>query len=255
MTPRFHLVIPCFHESGRIGAFLEELCEEADRAGDVSILVVEDGSGEAEQRRMLELVGHAAEKHPCLKPPLLLPANVGKGGAVHAGWRAHQGGDWLAFVDADGSCSATETMRLMARARALPEPGRAFFASRVRMLGRRIERHLHRYLMGRLYADTVAILLGIPVHDSQCGLKLVPRTAYERVATLLEIHGFGFDIELLAALVDSGCPVEEVPIDWHEVQGGKLKLFRDALAMFGDILKVRRKRRTPEWRDTMVRVR
>jgi glycosyltransferase involved in cell wall biosynthesis len=212
------------------------------------MLVVDDGSGAEEQARMQALVENLRKNHPHLRSPLMLPANLGKGGAVHAGWKEHQGEEWLGFVDADGACSATETMRLIAMARGLTGHERALFASRNHLLGHRIERHWYRDFIGRMHSLIVSFLLRIPVHDSQCGLKLVPRRAYDRIMPLLQVEDFGFDIELLSALVDSGCPVEEVPIDWHEVGGGKLRLFRDAWKMFCDILKVRRRRKTASWR-------
>lgn len=247
MTPRVHLVIPCYVESGRIVAFLEELCRLSAREGGVSILIVEDGSGAEEQRKIQELSDRLRKDHSHLRPPLMLPANLGKGGAVHAGWKAHQGEEWLGFVDADGASPAGETMRLIALARERRDGERALFASRTHLLGHHIERHWHRDVIGRVHAMIASVLLGIHVHDSQCGLKLVPRSAYERVAPLLQVEDFGFDIELLAALVDSGCEVEEVPIDWHEVRGGKLRLFRDAWKMFRDILIVRQRRKTSAW--------
>ncbi len=247
MNGHVHLVIPCYCESGRIGAFLAELCVLAAQEGGVSILVVDDGSGAEEQRRMQALVESMRAQHPHLLPPLMLPKNRGKGGAVHAGWKAHQGEEWLGFVDADGACPAAETMRLIAMAREKRSTPRAVFGSRTHLLGHRIERHWHRALIGRAHSWIASMFLHIPVHDSQCGLKLVPRSAYTRIAPLLRIDDFGFDIELLAALVDSGCAVEEVPIDWHEVRGGKLRLLKDAWKMFCDILEVRRRRTTEEW--------
>lgn len=247
MSARVHLVIPCYLESGRLGAFLKELCERTAREGGVSILIVEDGSGTEEQRKIKTLADALRMDHPHLRPPLMLPSNVGKGGAVHAGWKASEGEEWLGFVDADGACSASETMRLITMARALEGREHALFASRNHILGHRIERHWHRDMIGRVHSMIVSLLLGIHVHDSQCGLKLLPRNAYAHVAPLLQVEDFGFDIELLAALVDSGCVVEEVPVDWHEVGGGKLRLFRDAWRMFADILKVRQRRKTPAW--------
>jgi glycosyltransferase involved in cell wall biosynthesis len=249
MSTSVHLVIPCYKESGRIGAFLEELCSLSGGECGISILVVDDGSGAEEQERMQALVDTMRGDHPHLRPLLMLPANVGKGGAVHAGWKAHQGEQWLGFVDADGACSATETMRLISMTRELAGHERALFASRNHLLGHRIERHWYRDFIGRVHSRIVSILLDIPVHDSQCGLKLVPRRAYDRIMPLLRVEDFGFDIELLAALVDSGCPVEEVPVDWHEVDGGKLRLFRDAWKMFCDILKVRQRRNTAAWHE------
>jgi dolichyl-phosphate beta-glucosyltransferase len=80
------------------------------------------------------------------------------------------------------------------------------------------------------------------VYDSQCGLKLIPRTHFEPLVSKLTIHGFAFDVELLAALLDSGCAVHEVPISWHETPGGKVHLLRDSFRMARDVWRVRQGR-------------
>jgi hypothetical protein len=90
-----------------------------------------------------------------------------------------------------------------------------------------------------VYASLVSELLDIPVYDSQCGLKLVPRLCFQAVQARLKIHGFAFDVELLVALLDSGCAVHEVPISWHEIQGGKVHLLRDPVRMARDVLKIK----------------
>ena len=241
------LTVPCFRESERLPAFLPELCREMMRLGTVEILVVDDGSGAAETAATRTLVEQLRPNHPCLRPLLELPENLGKGGAVYAGWaHASSDADWLGFVDADGSCSPAETARLIRLAQASsPTPSApALFASRVKMLGRHVERQFKRHLIGRIYATLVSELLGIPVYDSQCGLKLVPRPAYTAVADHLSIHGFAFDVDLLTALLDHGTPVHEVPIDWVEVPGGKVRLIRDSLRMLRDILAIRQHRRS-----------
>lgn len=237
MNSQVVLVIPCFRESGRIGPFLQDLQRELACDTDVRVQVVDDGSGKEEAERLREMVDAARIQWPALRPLLQLPANVGKGGAVYAGWAANEGEDWLAFTDADGACSAREVKRLLAMRRE-----GALFASRIMMLGHSIQRHWHRHLLGRVFATIASELLHIPVYDSQCGLKLVPRSAWEAIRPRLHLNGFSFDVELLCALLDSGCPVREVPIDWHEVPGGKVRILRDSCRMFRDVLSVRRHR-------------
>lgn len=236
MNPRVLLVIPCFHESGRIKPFLRELKEVFASDDDVSVLVVDDGSGDEEVSKMKLIVEAEREGWSGLRPLLSAP-HEGKGGAIYTGWAANQGEDWLAFVDADGSSSAHEVKRLLA----MRGEG-ALFASRIKMLGRSIERYWYRHLLGRVFATLVGELLKVPVYDSQCGLKLVPRAAFEKVSAGLKLRGFTFDVELLCALLDSGCRVTEVPIDWSEVSGGKVKLLRDSFRMGRDVLEIRRSR-------------
>jgi dolichyl-phosphate beta-glucosyltransferase len=229
-----HLVVPCYRESARLPVFLPELCAAVDQFEGARVLVVDDGSGPEEAAKVRALVEGLRTQYACLRPLLELPENFGKGGAVHAGWTAHEGETWLGFVDADGSCSAAEVLRLAGLAAAESEPLPVLFASRIKLLGRRVERLLKRHLLGRIFA--------IPVYDSQCGLKLVPRAAYEAVAPKLRVRGFAFDVELLAALIDNGCEVREVPIDWHEVPGGKVRLLRDSWRMARDVWRIRDRR-------------
>ncbi len=237
-----HLVIPCYQESGRIGPFLAELCEVMHDLGGVTIQVVEDGSDAAEAARMREIISPLCHVHAHLHAPLFLPQNRGKGGAVYAGWDQAPEVDWLAFVDADGSCSATEVAHLIRLAREQPAPQTALFASRWDQTSPRVQRQWKRRLMGRIFGTLVATLLRIPIHDSQCGLKLIPRRAYQRISSTLQIHGFAFDVELLAALHDSGCEFEEVSIAWHETPGGHVHLIRDSFRMARDVLAIRRRR-------------
>lgn len=251
------LVVPCFHESGRIAILLRDLAATFADTDPIRILLVEDGSGGEEQERFLKVVMPLMEGRALFEPPLLLPENLGKGGAVYAGWARHSGQAWLAFVDADGSCSAREVKRLIEIASSVASlvPGQlAFFASRIKMLGRRIERRLKRHIVGRLYATLVSEYHGVDVYDSQCGLKLIPLQVWETLRPCLEQRGFAFDVELLMALTDAGVMVREVPIDWHEVPGGKVHLVRDSFRMFREVLAIKRHRSSPIWRRTIARL-
>lgn len=241
MNDRLLLVIPCFRESTRVGPFLDSLCALLTEQDGVSLLVVDDGSGADEAARLRALVDARREAHSFLRPLLELPVNVGKGGAVYAGWAAHQGEPWLAFADADGSVSAKEILRIATLARS---GASSVFASRVRMLGRSVERLWHRHLIGRIFASLVSSMLQVPVYDSQCGFKIVPRDAFEHVKENLVVRRYAFDVELLVALLGAGTDVLESPVDWHEVAGAKIRLVRDSCRMFRDLRLIRRRKRS-----------
>lgn len=244
---RVLLVIPCYQESQRLPVFLKDLCKTLESNRDVSILVVDDGSGAEEVQRMRLLIDAVRADFPFVREPLFLTENLGKGGAIYRGWQERAQAEWLAFVDADGSCPAREVQRMVEVSRSAPDDVGGLFASRVKMLGRAVNRQLHRHLIGRVYATLVSECLDIPVYDSQCGLKLVRSRVFEKVKSVLEIKDFGFDVELLCALLDSGAIVEEVPIDWHETPGSKLRLLRDSIRMFRDVLSVKRRRSSIAW--------
>jgi dolichyl-phosphate beta-glucosyltransferase len=51
--------------------------------------------------------------------------------------------------------------------------------------------------------------------------------------------------------VDTEYKVREVPINWHEVGGGKVHLLRDSWRMFRDVLKIALARESDAWRVRM----
>jgi dolichyl-phosphate beta-glucosyltransferase len=242
--PKIHLIIPCYQESKRLPPFLHELSlvvtELKPHAEMLEIQVVDDGSGVHEAAALKQLLKQKAALFPCLKPGLFLQQNQGKGGAIKAGWNQQLADDveWLGFVDADGACPATEVLRLSQMCLERGPAAGALIASRVKMLGRRIERLWQRHVLGRIFATGVAELLRVPTYDTQCGLKLIPRAAYEKIKSDLTLDGYAFDVELILALLRSGCPVTEVPIDWSEKPGGKVNLLRDSCQMALDVLRL-----------------
>ena len=242
--PSFFLVVPAYRESRRLPHFLPHLAQTLiERFPSARIQVVDDGSGPEEQAETSRQIGSLQKKFSNLIEPLLLPHNLGKGGAILAAWDKNPGLDYLAFVDADGAISPEEVCRL---ASLLPPSGnqRAFFGSRIRMLGRKVERKSLRHYAGRLFATLIGILLDSEVYDSQCGLKFLPATAYSRIRTWLEGRRFAFDLELLATLRHIGCPIEEVPIHWHDVAGSKVSLGRDSVRMLCSAWSIRHARKT-----------
>lgn len=235
------LVIPSFRDAARLERFLPDLLRVLP-AG-FSIRVVDDGSGSdgvADLLRVIakcrELPGTAAE----LLDPLLIPRNSGKGAAIYAGWRAGPELDAVAFLDADGAVSAEEFLRMWWAWPAVDSD--AIIGSRVKMLGRDVNRLALRHYTGRVFATLASAITGMPVYDSQCGCKVLHRSAFESASVRgLSASRFAFDVELLVALMQSGCRVAEFPLDWQEVAGGKVHVVRDGLTMIYELVQIRRR--------------
>lgn len=237
----FLLVIPAFCESGRLPAYLDGLADAIGKSfPQARILVVDDGSPPREAEALRRKIDAIRAVRPCVLAPLFLPANKGKGGAILEGWKTAGGFDYVGFVDADGSVSAGEACRVAAQL-GEDEPPAALFGARLRMAGRRVERTLSRHLVGRCFATLVGTAIDSSVYDTQCGLKFVPRAAFESVAPLLLGERFAFDVELLAALRARGWPVREVPIDWSETPGSKVRFARDSWQMAWAVFAIRRR--------------
>jgi glycosyltransferase involved in cell wall biosynthesis len=229
------LVIPHYNDAARLEPFLADLLKILPER--FKILVSDDGSRPEER----DLLGRLVKKMQVaavrtggakLLDPIFVEANTGKGGAIGRGWEWAGTADILAFTDADGAVCAKEILRVEESFRSLEGLGTdALFASRVKMLGRTVDRSLKRHLSGRIFATLVSNLGGVPAYDTQCGLKFVKADAYKKIAPFLQCQGFAFDVELCLLLRKFGCPIAEFPVDWRDVPGSKVSLIRDSWRM------------------------
>jgi dolichyl-phosphate beta-glucosyltransferase len=62
----------------------------------------------------------------------------------------------------------------------------------------------------------------------------------EDLFSVARIDGYGFDLELLYVARRRDYRIAEVPINWMDQPGSKVRVFRDGLRMFRELLAVRR---------------
>jgi glycosyltransferase involved in cell wall biosynthesis len=232
--PLVLITIPAFNEAKRLPPFLDTLLPLLNDVKDMAemhVQIVDDGSAPDEKELYRTEIQHREKQYPNLALSLLeLPKNVGKGGAILSGWRYVPHADFYLFVDSDGAVPAPEVTRLMLEAIQREEPV-SIFASRVRILGKTIQRSWLRHLSGRLFAFLVGIYINDNIYDSQCGLKILPGAHFNRIDKYLRGHRFAFDVELLAAASVHALKIEEAPINWFDVPGSKVSLIRDTVRM------------------------
>jgi glycosyltransferase involved in cell wall biosynthesis len=239
--------VPCFRESKRLPLFLDALCKElAGAPFKASVVIVDDGSGSLEDAATRSIVDEFRSKYPeIVAEPVFLKRNLGKGGAVYAGWKRSLrdlAPKLLCFVDADGAVPASEVGRLIEELLAdHRHRWDALFGSRIKMLGATLERRVTRHYVGRVFATFVTVLTGIETYDSQCGLKVIRRSAYAAIEKELKETRFVFDVELTLLLLQYGFRIREIPVNWKEVPGSKVHLVRDSIRMFSGILRIRQR--------------
>src|SRR5690606_16015023 len=118
-----------------------------------------------------------------------------------------------------------------------------FFASRSAIGESRakdVRRSPARRLPSAAFAFLARKLLGLSFRDSQCGLKLVRASDFNRIAADLKPHGFCFDLALWLALRRAGVAVQEVPVRWTEQPGGHLSPLRHGPGLLRELLALRR---------------
>jgi hypothetical protein len=233
------LCIPAFREADRLPAFLDELVTAlAPAPYPIHIQIVDDGSPAAERERLFSALISRVSGACTLPPPLALPANTRKGGAILAGWRAHPDAAWFAFVDADGAVPAREVRRLLDAATAVLEHPCAWFA--VRSPGPTVRRDVLRALAGKVFSTLAGHIAGRALTDIQCGLKFVPAAAWRAIEPEFQGSGLCFDAELLGRIGRLTWAVEEFPIAWQEKTGGSVRLWPDAPRMLFELARLHR---------------
>ena len=245
------IVVPCHNEEKRLDA--AKLMAFWDKWRLVRFLFVNDGSTDNTGVVLEALRASTPEAFEVCN----LPQNVGKAETVRQGMLRALASrpDYVGFWDAD----------LAAPLEAIPEFCRLLderpqiemvFGSRVRLLGRRIERHAVRHCFGSAFATLVSLLLGLKVYDTQCGAKLF--RASEGIRDLFAepfLTRWIFDVEIIARLIRSrkgtSLPqaeevIYEMPLEeWRDVRGSKVTAADGLRALF-ELLRIWRRYLTPK---------
>ena len=220
------IVIPCYNEANRLDA---SAFHHLVRIPDVDLLFVNDGSTDRTSIVLNEICATMENRATVLT----LARNSGKAEAVRQGMlRAlDSGADIAGYYDADLATPPREMLRLIA---VLDESGALVaLASRVRLLGTKIERRALRHYLGRIFATVASLCVGIPIYDTQCGAKVFRASEPLREALADPFTSrWGFDVELIGRLLigDQGTPgispacFLEMPLkSWRDVPGSKLR--------------------------------
>ena len=214
------LVIPAYNEASRLPAFLQRVDAYLKKRGHpYEIIVVDDGSLDHTSETVAALAGRL--HHIRL---IRLRSNAGKGAAVRLGMQDATGRLQL-FADADGATPIDELSRLE---QAVAEGADIAIGSRT--LASRDPRYTvharrHRSLLGSLF-NAVVRRMGLPnIQDTQCGFKLFRRSVAEDLFSMAGIDGYGFDLELLYLATRRGYRIAEVPVNWSDPPGSKVRPF------------------------------
>ncbi len=228
---KLSLVIPAYNEENRIAGTVRDF---AHSLRDVrhEILVELDGCNDHTAERVRDVQA----EYPSIKI-LEFPERLGKGRGVLAGMQEATG-DWVAFIDADGSVSPAE-FSFVAKA-ALADGADAVIASRywnrqhmMREIG------ILRWTASRSFNLLVREMYGLPYRDTQCGAKILRRPALDMILREMKLAGYAFDVELLWRLRRHNFKVVELPILWTHRDGSTVKLAHVASRMFLDVLRLR----------------
>lgn len=238
-TPLLTIIIPANNEALRLPNMLER-AEAFVRAQSYpcEVLVVENGSKDdtaaiarAWQERLPELRVLSLEE-------------AGKGIAVKVGMLAARGA-YRYMADTDLSVPLEEIPRFL---EALQAGAQVAIGSREAPGARRIGEPIYRYWGGRIFNLMVRSWVLPGINDTQCGFKCFSAEAAEALFPLQTMNGWSFDVEVLAAALENGYRIQEIPVTWTYGSGSRVQPLRDAVALVRELWKIRANARRGAYR-------
>ena len=222
------LVVPCYNEAERLAP--EKFLDKLPLNPNLVFIFVDDGSVDGTEGIITGMVSSRPENFRLVS----LKQNRGKGEAVRLGMltAVRENFGFTGFWDADLATPLSEIgafQRLMEN-----EMTDVVIGSRIKLMGRDIQRKATRHYLGRIFATSASLALNLPVYDTQCGAKLFRNTqAFRQSIAEPFIVGWIFDVELLARLELAErelnrrslrqTMIESPLMKWKDAQGSKIK--------------------------------
>jgi len=225
------VIIPAYNEFERIEENILGCAATLAKFGyDYELVVVDDGSHDDTHLALLRA-------HRCAPKQIRIiryHQNSGKGNALMCG-SAYSNGKYVIFLDADMELSPEQIPLLF---RVMKNTGcDAVIGSKRHPESNVIYPPIRRFY-STIYYALVKGLFGLPLQDTQTGLKLFRREVIEDVLPRLLAKRFAFDIELLVNAHSLGYKLIDAPVSVRFSRGFSRISASDVWAMACDTLAI-----------------
>jgi hypothetical protein len=93
--------------------------------------------------------------------------------------------------------------------------------------------------MGQTFNLILRRLAPVAIRDTQCGFKAFRARAAHGIFSCQKLDGFAFDVEVLLLAEKLGFKADDLPVHWVNSPQSKVRMFRDSLNMFRDVIRIR----------------
>ncbi|HET9443557.1 MAG TPA: glycosyltransferase [Acidimicrobiales bacterium] len=227
---RLTVVVPAYQEGERAGQAvlrLRQALAPTLGAGEVEIIVVDDGSTDDTARHAVEAGADRV---------LSLPVNRGKGAAVRTGVLAARGRT-VAFTDADLSYSPDQLVPLMEQVEAgwdMVVGSRRHVDTTTLVKAGRL-----REVTGRVFNLLTSVALLGQYRDTQCGLKAFRSDVARVLFGHQRLDGMAFDVELFLLAELWRLSLKEVPVTLSNSTRSTVRVVLEAYRMARDVVRLR----------------
>ena len=172
----------------------------------VELIPVDDGSTDSTWD---EITAFAESLPPNVKcSPVRLNENGGKGAALKAGFAASTG-EYVLLLDGDLDINPKQTPCFFS---SLIENKADIVVGSKRHPGSVVQYPWHRRIISYIYYWLVYAFIGLPITDTQTGMKLFKRKVLAEALERMLVKAYAFDLELLAIAHSRGAKIAEAPV-------------------------------------------
>ncbi len=231
MKTEISIVIPAYNEEPIIENTVRAVTDYfREKELNFEIIVVDDGSKDNTWLKLEKL----KIEIPALKI-IRHETNLGKGRSVKDGILSAEG-ELILFTDADLSAPLTNLNRMEEEIK----KGYSIVVGSRYVKGAVIKkRPLIRQILGKGFNILLKLLRLTDIKDTQCGFKLFKKEAAKDIFSEAKIYGYAFDVEILYLAKLKGYEIAECPILWIDRSDSKMKLIRDAIRMFKEVVMIK----------------
>ena len=202
---RLSVIVPAYNEGATIKQNLLEIKKALKPYVDsFEILAVDDGSSDNTKEQILEAAS--------TDPEIVYAGyekNRGKGGAIKHGVSEARG-DVIGFIDADLDISPDHLVRYLEH---MEQTGCDVVIGSKMHKESKLDYPPLRKFVSLCYYIGLKILFGMNIKDTQTGVKLYKASLIKKVAPLLKVKGYAFDIEVLALCAHEGARIDPMPVE------------------------------------------
>lgn len=204
---RLSIIMPIYNLASQVLSNIRKTAELFAANGiNAEIIPVDDGSLDGTGSLLAKV---STEKFDCVTiKPVICPVNGGKGAALRAGFDASTG-ELVMLLDGDLDI--------------LPEQTPWFFEAMItknadvvvgskRHKYSQVQYPWHRRIVSWVYFNIVRLFIGLPITDTQTGMKLFKRKVLGEALSRMLVKTYAFDLELLAIAHQRGAKIAEAPV-------------------------------------------